>query len=121
MRFLLRASSMAWGRACRGSASRTNLRVSSPVPLTGLWQPAGAAGGGTAPMPRAGRRSAARGLSPGPERSRWAERRNRPCLPDAGARHIRKVPTVDHSFLLASDFGNAFRSINIEDFHDVSF
>ena len=24
----------------------------SPVPLTGLWQPAGAAGGGTAPMPR---------------------------------------------------------------------
>ena len=72
------------GRACRESASRTNLWVSSPAPLTGLWQPAGAAGGGTAPMSRTGRRSAARGLSP--ELSRWAE----PPLPDAGRAPIQK-------------------------------
>ena len=55
------------------------------MPLTGLWQPAGAAGGGTAPMPRTGRRSAARGLRP--ERSRWAE----PPLPDAGSAPYPKV------------------------------
>ena len=36
------------GASVQGKISRTNLRVSSPVPLTGLWQPAGAAGGDTA-------------------------------------------------------------------------
>ena len=116
MRCLLRASSMAWGRAFRGSASRTNLRISRPVPLTGLWQPAGATGGGTAPIPRTEQRSAARGLSP----EREAGGRNRPCR-TPGARYIQRFRPWSQRLLRASDFGNAFRSINIEDVHDVSF
>ena len=57
----------AWGRAGRGrggtTCTCTNLRLSSPVPLTGVCQPAGAAGGGTAPVPTRGGGQPRRGLS----------------------------------------------------------
>ena len=49
--------------------------------------------------------------------------RNRPCrTPDrAISKSSGRVPIVEQSLLLASDLRNAFRSINIEDFHDLSF
>ena len=56
------------GRAGRGGTTCTNLQLSSPVPLTGVCQPADAAGGGTAPMPTRGGGQPRGGLSR--ERSR---------------------------------------------------
>ena len=59
---------VAWERAGRGGTTCTNLRLSSPVPLTGVCQPADAAGGGTAPVPTRGGGQPRGGLSR--ERSR---------------------------------------------------
>ena len=56
------------GRAGRGGTTCTNLQLSSPVPLTGVCQPADAAGGGTAPVPTRGGGQPRGGLSR--ERSR---------------------------------------------------
>ena len=55
--------SARWGRAGRGGTTCTNLRLSSPVPLTGVCQPADAAGGGTAPVPTGGGGQPRGGLS----------------------------------------------------------
>ena len=116
---LFRTGSVRWGRAGRGGTTCTNLwlSISSPVPLTGVCQPAGAAGGGTAPVPTRGGGQSRGGGGLSPERSRWAE----PPLPDARSAPNPKVPIAEHSLLRAGDLRNAFRSINIEDFHDLSF
>ena len=49
--------------------------------------------------------------------------RNRPCrTPDCAiSKSSGRVPIVEQSLLRASDLRNAFRSINIEDFHDYRF
>ena len=84
------------------------------MPLTGLWQPAGAAGGGTAPMPRTGRWSAARGLSP--ERSQVGG------TAPAGRRKRAASKSSDRVFCERAtlSFEERLSKHKHEDFHDLS-
>ena len=86
-----RTSSMEWRQTSReveGKRFSHQPSGSSLVLLTGLWQPASAAGGGTAPMPRTGRRSAAQRPQP---RARAQPVDGTAPLPDAGkpTNHLR--------------------------------
>ena len=81
------------GRAGRGGTTCTNLQLSSPVPLTGVCQPADAAGGGTAPVPTRGGGQPREGLSR--ERSRVGAD---PPLGRPSCVEIHEPGIVKHSF-----------------------
>ena len=100
------ASSMAWGRARRGSASRTNLRGSSPVPLTGLCLAAGRCCGGRHGADAQNGAAVSRAW-PQPRALGGTAPVGRPSAP-----YPQSSDRGEQSLLRASDFGNAFRSIN---------
>ena len=122
------------GRAGRGGTTCTNLQLSSPVPLTGVCQPADAAGGGTALMPKRGGGQPRGGLSR--ERSRmgadppWGgqgargsnfTRRASRYLNDERDRNETEAQTLKLYVFIVHSLLHMDRSINVMDLVGGSF